>query len=152
MTSMTLSQTTQDAITNAINNGPGSNNQNYVAAYNAIYNDIAANGEFNGGTLQWFNLAPTVNAQAFQPSAAGTFIWNYTMAAAATEGVTLTQWTCRRHQMRSRLKYSTISIRDDQPARQINDDEKRRPGWTPFVFACPPFFGLSSEAADDQPE
>jgi hypothetical protein len=65
MTSMTLSQSTQDAINLAINQGPGVNNQNYVAAYNAIYEDISSSGGFNSGTVNWFSLAATINSQQF---------------------------------------------------------------------------------------
>jgi hypothetical protein len=36
MTTMTLSQSTQDAINVAREQGAGTNNQNYIAAYNAI--------------------------------------------------------------------------------------------------------------------
>jgi hypothetical protein len=50
MTSMTLSQSTQNAINLALQDGPGPNNQNYIAAYNAISADINSNGGFNSGT------------------------------------------------------------------------------------------------------
>jgi len=90
MTSMTLSQSTQSAINVAIQQGPGTNNQNYVAAYNAIYADISAQGGFNSGTVTWFSQAGQINGQQFNPTAAGTFIYNYTMAAAQSEGTTLT--------------------------------------------------------------
>jgi hypothetical protein len=91
MTTMVLSQATQAAIQTAINAGPGANNQNYLAAYTAIYKDIAANDAFNTGTVKWFQQAGQVNTQAFNPNAAGTYIWNYTTAAAKSEGVTLSQ-------------------------------------------------------------
>jgi hypothetical protein len=90
MTSMTLSQSTQDAINVARTQGPGTNNQNYVAAYNAIFADISSHGGFDPGTTNWFSLAGSVNGQQFTPSAAGTFIYNYTLAAAKSEGTTLT--------------------------------------------------------------
>jgi hypothetical protein len=63
MTSMTLSQPTQNAINLALQDGPGPNNQNYVAAYNAISADINSNEGFNTGTTNWFSLAGSVNAQ-----------------------------------------------------------------------------------------
>src|SRR4051812_10538713 len=90
MTTMTLSQSTQDAIRVAREQGPGINNQNYVTAYNAISGDISSHGGFNPGTTNWFSLAGSVNGQQFTPSAAGTFIYNYTLAAAKSEGTVLT--------------------------------------------------------------
>lgn len=89
MTSMILSQSTQDAINRAIAEGPGANNQNYLAAYSAIYADISAHGGFNSGALNWFSQAGLVNTQAFSPNASGTYIWAYTKAAAATQGVNI---------------------------------------------------------------
>jgi hypothetical protein len=50
MTTMTLSQSTQDAISVARSQGPGTNNQNYIAAYNAISGDISSHGGFDPGT------------------------------------------------------------------------------------------------------
>jgi hypothetical protein len=100
MTSMVLSEATQTAIQTALNEGPGTNNQNYLAAYTAIYNDIAGNGEFNTGTVKWFQQAGQVNTQAFHPNAAGTYIWNYTIAATKSEGVALTDGDCRAAQAR----------------------------------------------------
>jgi hypothetical protein len=91
MTTMTLSQSTQDAISVARTQGPGTNNQNYVAAYNAISGDISSHGGFDPGTTYWFSLAGSINGQQFNPSPAGTFIYNYTKAAAQSEGTTLTQ-------------------------------------------------------------
>jgi hypothetical protein len=67
MTSMTLSQSTQDAINLALQT-PGTNNQNYVAAYNAISADINSNGGFNSGTTNSFALAGSVNGQQFTAS------------------------------------------------------------------------------------
>jgi hypothetical protein len=89
MTSMTLSPDTQQAISNAIALGPGENNLNYWVAYNAVASDLASHRNFNSGTLYWFSQAGAVNRQLFSPSAAGTYIWNYTMAAAQSEGTTL---------------------------------------------------------------
>jgi hypothetical protein len=60
-----------------------------VAAYNAIYADIAANGNVNYGTAYWFSQAGAVNAQQYDPTPAGTFIWNYTIAAARSQGANL---------------------------------------------------------------
>src|SRR3954470_9776389 len=90
MTSIILSQATQNAIDLAVTVGPGVNNQNYLAAYNAISNEIKATGSFNSGTLNWFSMAGTVNSQQYAASAAGTYIWNYTIAAAKAQGTTLT--------------------------------------------------------------
>jgi RTX calcium-binding nonapeptide repeat (4 copies)/FG-GAP-like repeat len=89
MTSMTLSSSTQNAINVALTVGPGPNNQNYLAAYTAISSDIKSNGGFDSGTLNWFAQAGLVNTQAFTPSAAGTYIWNYTIAAAQAQGTNL---------------------------------------------------------------
>src|SRR4051812_4399821 len=91
MTTMTLSQSTQDAIRVAREQGPGTSNQNYIAAYNAISADISSHGGFDPGTAYWFSLAGSINGQQFNPSPAGTFIYNYTKAAAQSEGTTLTQ-------------------------------------------------------------
>jgi hypothetical protein len=45
MTTVTLSQSTQNLISVALTQGPGANNQNYVAAYNAIYKSAAATSQ-----------------------------------------------------------------------------------------------------------
>ena len=90
MTTFTLSSATQAAINNALNDGPGTNNANYLAAYNDIYNDLVANGNVNPAVVYWFSQAGGINSQEFSATAAGTFIWNYTIAAAASEGATLT--------------------------------------------------------------
>jgi hypothetical protein len=53
MTSITLTQATQSLIDTALSKAggnPGVNNANYIAAYNAISAEIAANGQFNSGT------------------------------------------------------------------------------------------------------
>jgi hypothetical protein len=55
MTSIILSQSTQDKINLALAAGPGANNQNYFAAYNAISADITSHGKFSYGTLNWFS-------------------------------------------------------------------------------------------------
>src|SRR5262249_42722594 len=89
MTQFSLSQNTQNLINTAISSGPGTNNVNYLNAYNAIYSDLKANGNINPGTLNWFSQAGEVNTQLFSPSAAGTFIWNYTESAVASAGGTL---------------------------------------------------------------
>jgi len=90
MATMTLSAATQQAIATALASGPGAQNQNYVDAYNDISADINAHGGFNPGTVNWFAQAAGVDQQGFVPSAQGTFIWNYTIGAAASEGVTVT--------------------------------------------------------------
>jgi hypothetical protein len=90
MTSILLSQSTQEKINLAVAAGPGPNNQNYLAAYNAISNDINVNGGVNPGTSYWFSLAGAINTQQFSASAPGTYIWNYTIAAAQAQGTTLT--------------------------------------------------------------
>ena len=90
MTSIILSQSTQDKINFAISAGPGANNQNYLAAYNAVNSEISANGGFDAGTANWFSKAGQINTQAFNSSAVGTYVWNYTIAAARAEGTTLT--------------------------------------------------------------
>ncbi len=90
MTSIVLSQSTQNKINFAMTTGPGVNNQNYVAAYNAISSEINANGGFNPGTQNWFSQAGPINGQASNPTAPGTYIWNYTTAAAQAQGTTLT--------------------------------------------------------------
>jgi hypothetical protein len=89
MTSITLSQSTQNAIKTALNS-PGANNSNNIAAYNAISAEIKANGSFNTGTAYWFSQAGAVNSQYYNPTAVGTYIWGYTQAAALSEGVTIT--------------------------------------------------------------
>jgi Ca2+-binding RTX toxin-like protein len=98
MTQITVSATTQAAINAALaNNGtPGIDNSNYVAAYNDIYADlVAANAKganIPANILAWFQQAPLVNQEVSNPSAQGTFIWNYMRAAAFVEaGVNLTQ-------------------------------------------------------------
>lgn len=68
MTSMVLSPDTQAAISRALT-GPGPNNENYKAAYDAISRDISDHGGFNSGTLNWFAQAGLINTQAFSPSA-----------------------------------------------------------------------------------
>ena len=88
MTNISLSAATQQLINAALNSGPGVNNANYVAAYNAIYNDIK-NTAMNPGTLSWFSMAGSVNGEQWQPSAAGTFIWAFTQSAAQSEGYTI---------------------------------------------------------------
>ena len=92
MTTITLSSNTQALITTAVNNGPGANNQNYIAAYNAISAELKANGTFNSGTVNWFSGAGAVNAQATGngTTAEGTYILNYMLAAAQKEGTTIT--------------------------------------------------------------
>jgi hypothetical protein len=89
---MTLSSTTQTAINLALSTLPDSQNYNpnYAAAYKAIYADISSQGGFNSGTLNWFSQAGLVNQQQVIPSAAGTYIYNYTIGAANAEGVTVT--------------------------------------------------------------
>ena len=89
MTQVTLQQSTINLINTALDQGTGTNNANYIAAYNAISNDIKNTG-INSGTQYWFSQAGNVNGQAFTPSAAGTYIWSYTQAAAAAEGYTVT--------------------------------------------------------------
>jgi len=88
---MVLSLATQNAISLALAAGPGTNNQNYLAAYNAISSDIRASGGFNTGTLNWFAQAGLVNTNAFNPTAQGTYIWAYTIGAAQVQGAMLTQ-------------------------------------------------------------
>jgi hypothetical protein len=75
MTTMTLSQSTPIAITNAVKNGPGANNQNDLNAYNAIYANINANGGFNAGAVSCFSQSGLVNTRQFAPSAAGAYIY-----------------------------------------------------------------------------
>jgi hypothetical protein len=48
MTSMVLSESTQRAINVAVTAGPGANNQNSLAAYNAIAADIRSQDGFRG--------------------------------------------------------------------------------------------------------
>ena len=67
MTQFTLSQATQNAINIALSQGTGTNNANYVAAYNAIYDDILAHPEVNSGTQYWFSQAGNVNGQGSRP-------------------------------------------------------------------------------------
>jgi hypothetical protein len=90
MTQLVSSPSTQKLIVLALSD-PGAKNINNLNAYNAIYGDLLANGNINSGTLQWFAQAGLVNTQQFGPSnAQGTFIWNYTIAAAASEGAIIT--------------------------------------------------------------
>ncbi|MCP3477638.1 hypothetical protein NLM33_46645 [Bradyrhizobium sp. CCGUVB1N3] len=94
MTQLVLSAATQAAINLALGSdglgNPGQNNVNYIAAYNDIYSDLAANGNINVATLAWFEQAPLVNGEKWNPSAQGTFIWDYTAAAALAQGATIT--------------------------------------------------------------
>jgi RTX calcium-binding nonapeptide repeat (4 copies) len=90
-------QSTQYLVNKAITDGHGTNNINYLNAYNAIYNDLVAqnaNGNtIDSGVLAWFQLAGGVNTEQWSPTAQGTFIWDYTAVAAYTESggdVTLT--------------------------------------------------------------
>jgi hypothetical protein len=90
MTSITLTQATQSLIDTALSKAggnPGANNANYIAAYNAILAEIAANGQFNSGTAYWFSQAGAVKSQYYQSTPAGSFIWTYIQAAAASYGV-----------------------------------------------------------------
>jgi hypothetical protein len=50
MASIELTQATRDKIEYARDNGPGANNQNYRAAYDAVYNEIK-NAGFDPGTV-----------------------------------------------------------------------------------------------------
>jgi hypothetical protein len=90
MTQFLLSPATQNAINTAINDGPGLNNANYVAAYNAIYTNLVSEGGVNAATLYWFSQTGNINGQVSKAIAAGTFIWAYTEAAAKAEGYTVT--------------------------------------------------------------
>ena len=90
MTRFVLDQNTVAVIQQALDNGPGTNNINYVNAYNAIWANLIRHGGVNSGTVAWFEQAGAVDAQAFTPNAQGTFIWNYTKGAAASEGATVT--------------------------------------------------------------
>jgi hypothetical protein len=49
MTQLTLSANTQNLINTAISKGRGTNNVNYLNAYNAIYSDLEANGHIDAG-------------------------------------------------------------------------------------------------------
>ncbi len=97
MTPFSLSQSTIDAINAAINNPPTSGTTDRTlnaAAYRAIYSELVQQNT-NGNTiapevLYWFQHAPEIHEQQTTASAAGTFIWAYTKAAAVSEGVTLT--------------------------------------------------------------
>src|ERR1035438_2857953 len=88
MTQLTLSQNTQTLINTAVSSGPGTNNVNYLNAYNAIYSDLKANGGINSGTMNFFAQAGEVNTQQFSSSGPGTYIWAFTQAAVASEGGT----------------------------------------------------------------
>ena len=44
MTSITLNSATQQAINLALTAGPGTNNENYIAAYNAVAADQCVQG------------------------------------------------------------------------------------------------------------
>ncbi|MGB9153392.1 MAG: choice-of-anchor D domain-containing protein [Alphaproteobacteria bacterium] len=92
MTTLTLSQNTINLINIAVADGPGTNNINYANAYNAIYSDIVANGNVNPDVQYWFSQAAGINTEQYTstPTAAATYIWNYTEAAAASEGATIT--------------------------------------------------------------
>jgi hypothetical protein len=94
MTPFTLSAAVQAAINTAVNTDPGANNVNYLAAYNAIYNDLVAQNARGNiiapEVLAWFQQAPLVNGEQWKPTAQGTFIWDYTVAAAFAEGATIT--------------------------------------------------------------
>jgi len=98
MTPFSLSQSTIDAINAAIanvSNLSGTTDRGVnAAAYRAIYSELVQQNA-NGNTiapevLYWFQHAPEIHEQQTTASAAGTFIWAYTKAAAASEGVTLT--------------------------------------------------------------
>jgi hypothetical protein len=65
MTSFTLSTVTQNAITYALANGPGTNNANYLEAYTDIYNDLVAQGGINSSVLYWFSQAGGINSQQY---------------------------------------------------------------------------------------
>jgi hypothetical protein len=84
MTQLTLDANTQSLINTAIAS-PGTNNVNYLNAYNAIYNQLTANGNINPGVVTWFSMAGQVNTEQYGPNAAGAFLWGYTIAAAASE-------------------------------------------------------------------
>jgi hypothetical protein len=71
MASIELNQSTRDKIQYALDNGPGTNNQNYRAAYDAIYNEIN-NAGVDPGTLNWFAQAGMINQHASNPTAQGT--------------------------------------------------------------------------------
>jgi len=92
MTQFTLSATTQSLINMAVAAGPGINNINYYNAYNAISNDLAANGNVDSGVTYWFSQAGSINSYQYStaPTPAAVFIWNYTKAAVASEGGTTT--------------------------------------------------------------
>jgi hypothetical protein len=87
MASVTLSATTQSLINTALTQGAGTNNANYVAAYNAIYDDIKNSG-LNAGIINWFSQAGSVNGYQSNPSPSGAYIWGYTKAAGLSEGYT----------------------------------------------------------------
>lgn len=95
MTQFNLSQNTDHLIDIALTSH-GTNNINYLNAYNAISGDIAAydkanpSDQINSGTVSWFSQASLVNVEQSSPNAVGTFIWNYTEDAVASEGGTLT--------------------------------------------------------------
>ncbi|CAE6862303.1 hypothetical protein R75461_08047 [Paraburkholderia nemoris] len=88
MTTFSLSQNTINLINTALSD-PGTNNVNYLNAYNAIYNDIKNQPGVDPGTVNWFSQAGLVNTQLFNPTPAGTWIYSYMFAAAQSEGVTL---------------------------------------------------------------
>lgn len=90
MSQFLLSDNTRNLIKIALAEGPGVNNVNYLNAYNAIYNDIKNRPGVDSGTVQWFSQAGLVNTQLFKPNPTGTWIHDYMFAAAASEGVTLT--------------------------------------------------------------
>jgi hypothetical protein len=127
MTQVPLQQTTIDKIDIALNQGPGTNNANYVAAYNAIYRDIS-NTALNSGTQYWFSQAGNVNGQAFTPSAAGTYIWTYTQAAAAAEGYTVTTTNL---QMASDAIALQVFRNLERNSFVLTDDETNQFGFSP---------------------
>ena len=51
MTQLVLSQNTQNLINTALNGGTGTNNVNYLNAYNAIASDLQANGSVAPGVV-----------------------------------------------------------------------------------------------------
>jgi hypothetical protein len=83
MTTYVLGTAAQTAINQALLDGPGVNNANYVGAYNAIYADLVAHGDIDPGVLYWFSQAAGINGLQFSssPTAAGEYIWAYTQAA-----------------------------------------------------------------------
>jgi hypothetical protein len=72
-TTITLSQNTQNLIQTALTKGHGDNNQNYIAAYQAIYDDIK-NSNLNIGTINWFSRAANVNSYLYNQNPTGAYI------------------------------------------------------------------------------